>query len=351
MKACPRPIRPQHQPSRKGFTLIELLVVISIIAVLISLITPAVQSARAAARRLQCLNNQKNLALAFSNFANGHSGGFPYLVDPVGTGATSTSQTAIDTPLETISGWPVQLLDQLDNAAILRQTRVNAQNGTSTGTGSISPYVPTATLKFFQCPDDQNNLNVAQGLSYQVNGGLFGGGQTNSGLTGFPIAASTAIGGTGTATQGYQLGVIFQKIPVGDRRTTLDYLNQGDGTEYTLLLAENSAGGSFRSFASYNPTNLAFGLNLGDVTPSGTITGGTLAGVSSVSTLGKSKPNANLGTNYTRPSSNHNDIIHVAFTSGRAQTINESIDSSVYIRLLTPNGQRMNEGILDPGAL
>jgi prepilin-type N-terminal cleavage/methylation domain-containing protein/prepilin-type processing-associated H-X9-DG protein len=76
---------------RRGFTLIELLVVIAIIAVLIALLLPAVQAAREAARRAQCVNNLKQMGLAFHNYESSNSC-FPptTILVPASTGAPGT---------------------------------------------------------------------------------------------------------------------------------------------------------------------------------------------------------------------------------------------------------------------
>ena len=80
-------MRLEPRGTKDGFTLIELLVVIAIIAVLISLLLPAVQAAREAARRMQCVNNLKQIGLALANYESAIQAYPPaYVGDPKAVG-------------------------------------------------------------------------------------------------------------------------------------------------------------------------------------------------------------------------------------------------------------------------
>jgi prepilin-type N-terminal cleavage/methylation domain-containing protein len=113
---------------RKGFTLIELLVVIAIIAILISLLLPAVQQAREAARRTQCRNNLKQLGLAVHNYESSHTT-LPSGYISFGRYSQITTLAADDFDAVTWDGtpgwgWGTLLLPYLDQAPLA--TALNA---------------------------------------------------------------------------------------------------------------------------------------------------------------------------------------------------------------------------------
>jgi prepilin-type N-terminal cleavage/methylation domain-containing protein/prepilin-type processing-associated H-X9-DG protein len=137
--------------ARRGFTLIELLVVISIIAVLIALLLPAVQSAREAARRIQCVNNLKQVALALHNYHQSQ-GSFP-----LGGVSDPTSDWAHDSCLP----WRVLLLPFMEQG--------NAYNALNIGINTSftgEPYdageaytVWVTPFASWLCPSDGANGN------------------------------------------------------------------------------------------------------------------------------------------------------------------------------------------------
>jgi prepilin-type N-terminal cleavage/methylation domain-containing protein/prepilin-type processing-associated H-X9-DG protein len=148
MRSFTAPVR--H--GRRGFTLIELLVVIAIIAVLIGLLLPAVQSAREAARRAQCVNNLKQIGLAMQHYADS-LGSLPgsYLVYP------TTNFSALSHALPFME----------------RTTLFNALNFTLLYSDVANSTVSMTLVDTFVCPSDQPNPMPARGAqtNYMANMG------------------------------------------------------------------------------------------------------------------------------------------------------------------------------------
>jgi prepilin-type N-terminal cleavage/methylation domain-containing protein/prepilin-type processing-associated H-X9-DG protein len=126
---------------RSGFTLIELLVVIAIIAVLTALLLPAVQEAREAARRMQCVNNLKQVGLALHNY---HSANNVFAIGYVAWPNTNTNVTSPGW------GWASALLPVLD-----QQPLYNATNFNLVIEDPSNSTARTTALAIFVCPTDR----------------------------------------------------------------------------------------------------------------------------------------------------------------------------------------------------
>jgi prepilin-type N-terminal cleavage/methylation domain-containing protein/prepilin-type processing-associated H-X9-DG protein len=128
---------------RRGFTLIELLVVIAIIAVLIALLLPAVQAAREAARRSQCVNNLKQIGLAFHNYHTVNDC-FPTgeCTQPNNTGARTF--------------WTCYILPFLELGSLGNAYNYSMSINTSASSnyGLFNSTVTQASIKTYLCPDD-----------------------------------------------------------------------------------------------------------------------------------------------------------------------------------------------------
>ena len=147
--------QPRRRNSRPGFTLIELLVVIAIIAVLIGLLLPAVQAAREAARRAQCVNNLKQIGLALHNYHD-TNGSFPL----GGVPEPASGWTGRANKL----GWRALTLPFMEGNNVYNalNTSVDMTGNSDTGQGNDRSAGFTAWMTVpnsWLCPSDPDNGN------------------------------------------------------------------------------------------------------------------------------------------------------------------------------------------------
>ena len=127
---------------QKAFTLVELLIVIAIIAILASLLLPAVNKVKARSRSITCVNNLRQWGLALQQYANDHEDYFP----PEGTGTSLNSQV----------GWYI---------ALPRQIGIATYNEMAWRTNPAAPLTRTPLL----CPSNTNRSNGFNLFHYCLN--------------------------------------------------------------------------------------------------------------------------------------------------------------------------------------
>ena len=245
---------------RRAFTLVELLVVITIIGILISLLLPAVQSAREAARRTQCSNNIKQLGLALNAYHTTY-GKFPpsgvWRDAPSGStpGAFDNAQVDTMNNANLYENWVILILPQLDQAPLRQALNLSLpmQSTTTNATGISNSAAVGTNLAVMLCPSDTYNRSPFIGStdpsSYASNLGSFPWARGNYGANGSLGYMSFSVVWTGTyngADNSHGAGPgwnnRFCRGVMGANANSLRIEDIKDGASNTILVGEIRSG-------------------------------------------------------------------------------------------------------------
>ncbi len=348
--------RRHHCAPRSGFTLLELLVVISIIAVLMSLILPAIQSARASARNLQCKNRLRNLSIAMLGRAETHAGQLPAIGCLINYPGTDD--------LTGMHSWVVELLPFIDRADLHDRWDYDS---TWFMPGNIE--LGQTYLEVLACPDDRSAQKPG-GLSYVVNNGYDDGLNDPDDTPAFGIHGATAEvfdwdgdgnrngpedenldRDPGDTDIHIETGVFWAHYVWfrGKRNHSLSRRLSEiyDGTTNTIMMTENLKAGSgfdrfypgpLTSWSNPGGNNCGFIYNL-DPTSGPADFDEPKANERYPSEINTNK-NSREGT-APYPSSNHPGGVNIALCDGSVRFLSEDVDSVVYPKLISSGGDRL----------
>ncbi|HMP06513.1 MAG TPA: DUF1559 domain-containing protein, partial [Lacipirellulaceae bacterium] len=150
----------------RGFTLVELLVVIAIIGVLVALLLPAIQAARSSARRLQCQNNLKQVALATLNYESSRK-----ILPPGGQWPEGLVGKAYNYTPNIYANWATLILPHAD-----MQPLYNSIDHTLPMTHARNAAARGTRISFMACPDDEGHETFYNGSTNRATAGAHGDG-------------------------------------------------------------------------------------------------------------------------------------------------------------------------------